>query len=592
MNKIKKRKKVYLSSILSLLFIIFFNFKVQAKELSISNLEINSKLMENGSLHIEENIDFKMDGDFNGVYRDINTKFSDGVENIVVKKITSSDELELKKVDEASNGQDGVYELLKSGEIYKIKIYAPSKNENKKFKISYDIKNVATKYEDIGELHYRFWGDQSDTTINKFNINLIIDKPVSENTLRVFSRGPVDDMKLKIVNFNTFNIQGRNVKTKTPIEGRFLFPKEEIALSNKIVKKSVLNSIIQEENSYQRTAKNSKRHGDLMKSVGNSVAYVFCFMNVIFLIYMFKISSRKKEYYNRNDFPEDCTPAIASMLCDEKVQSKDITATLLDLVRKEYLILKQIKTLNYSITKIKKTDSQLLEHEKFIMKWFLDDIGDGLSVEWKDIKKYIKKSEKEFLHSYYDWKSLLKADFEKKGYCDKIGRIIMRAVIIISIIQIITMLAFLNYGSRVSILGLSTAICVAICSFAMRNKKSEYGEEQFIKWQQFKDYVEDREFIKNMDLESVETIDKYVVYSIALEVNKKIFDNLNIRIKNKIKVEENYYDSCICWYAFFDTDTLDSIIDKPYSGDSSSDSSYSASGDSGSCSGGGDAGGF
>lgn len=588
------KKKVYWPIILIFLFAIFLDFKVYAKEININSLDVNSKLLEDGSLYIEEVIDFKMSGDFNGVYREINTKYSGGVQDIKVTELTASGEREFNKVEDAKNGQDGVYQILKSGDIYNLKIYSPAKDTNKKFKIYYKLKNVAVKYNDIGELRYRFWGDQSENVIDRFNINLTIGKLADRSKLQVFARGPIDTMEALILDSNVFNIKGEKVKAKTPIEGRFLFPKDSIPLSTNIVGENALNRILEEESVNQRAIEDEKNRKKYIRSIGNIIGSAAFVLNLILGVYILKIKRTKVED-DYNTFPDDCTPAIASKLYKNVINERDVIATILDLVRKKYLSIKDMGYDNYAIIKNRNIDDNLLSHEKFAIRWFIDHIGNGVKVELEDIENYSKKHRNKFFDYFYKWKVMVKHEFGKKDYYDKNAAKLAKVFVSIFVTEIAVMVIFLVYGSLVSIIGLITALFSTIFSFSLWGKKSVYGENQIRKWKVFKKYLEDDRFIKDQNLSNIETIDKYLVYAVSLGVNDRIFEKLNIKFKDKGVGEENYCDSCLYWYFWLDMDDEHNIIQdslyNPSSSGSSDGGGYS-SGDSGGCAGGGDAGGF
>ncbi len=590
------RIKVGLYVIFICIFTMFLSFNVHAKEISISNLEVNSTLLKDGSLNIEEIINFKMQGEYNGVYRDIDTKFSDGVYNIQVKEVGASGELSLKQVEKGSDGQNGVYEISKSGQIYKLKIYAPAKNENKKFKICYQLKNVAKKYNDIGELQYRFWGDASETSIDNFNINLSLDNKGQDNTIKVFAKGASRNIEALIVDSNNFNIKGGSVEKKIPIEGRFLFKKEAIGLSNNIVNENGLDKIVQQEKSYEKAIEDERQRKESLKNTGNIVGLGALVLNLILGVIIFKANRKKVEDFDSDFFPEECTPAVASKFYRNSIDEKCLLSTILDLVRKKYLYIEKLSNDDYVIVSNKKEYKELLSHESFIIKWFVSYVGDGLKVKLEEIQDYSKNNKNEFFDTFICWKNFVKEEFNTKGYYNKKSKKLSKILLIISTVETGTMMVFLCNGSIIALVGLLTGISVMIYSYSLWNKKSIYGETQFRKWRRFKKYLEKNNSIKE-DLNFIDNIDKYLVYAVALGINNKIFDKFNLNIKNGNNIynsEDSYYDSCLYWYYTLDMNKEDNIIQQSvhsgsgYSGDSGS----SYSGDSGGCSGGGDAGGF
>lgn len=594
-----RKKGLYLSSIFIFLFIIFLSFNVQAKEINIGSLDVNSRLLKDGSLYIEENIDFKINGEFNGVFRDVNTAFSSGVEDIQVREVTLDKDREFAKVEKAENGEDGVYEILKSGDVYRIKIYSPAKNKNKKFKISYKLLNVATKYNDIGELHYKFWTDKSETSVDEFNINLTIDKGIESSNLKAFvrdSKNGIKDLSVNVINNNTFNIKGKDLGTKTPIEVRFLFPKEAIALSSNVVNEEGLNKILNEEKSYEKSIEDEKQSREAEKKVGNIIGCAALGLNLILGIFIFK-SSRKRKEIDFNTFPDECTPAVVSLLYNRYLGGRVVVATILDLVRKKYLCIESIDNDNYTIIKNKDLDENLLAHEKFIIKWFINYIGDGLKVEAKNIEIYSKEHKSEFFDYFSEWKTLVKEEFNKKGYYDSKSAKLGTRFIIISLIEILIMGVVSFSGSIISLIALLTALSVMMYSFSLKHKKSEYGESQTRHWKQFKDHLQNNNFIEYEGLKSIENIDKYLVYAVALGANNKIFENINLNYKNDN--QDCYNNSCMYWYFMLNMYDSNSTIENSiyYCGHSQSSEGSDSSGspfggDSGGCSGGGDAGGF
>jgi len=131
-------------------------------DLYITDWLVEATILDNGDLSITEDITFEFNDEFNGVYRDIGLNKTSGVSDIDVQEITDNKSVLYEAVDSAKNGDSKVYTLKKSSNKMLVKIFSPSKNELKTFRISYIVKNVAIKYNDIAELYYKFLGDDNE----------------------------------------------------------------------------------------------------------------------------------------------------------------------------------------------------------------------------------------------------------------------------------------------------------------------------------------------------------------------------------------------------------------------------------------------
>ncbi|WP_411683010.1 DUF2207 family protein [Clostridium thailandense] len=223
-----------------------------------------------------------------------------------------------------------------------------------------------------------------------------------------------------------------------------------------------------------------------------------------------------------------------------------------------------------------------------------NDIGDGIKVNLKDIEEYSKENRNKFFDYFYNWKIKVKEEFNKKEYYDKSRIKLAHSFISISFIEILLMIIFLSYSIAASLAAMITGKFILIYSFSLYRIKTQYGESQFRMWKNFKVHLENESFVKYEKLKSIDNIDKYLVYAIALEINSEVFEKLNINIDTKSNSGDDYYASCLYWYFCLDMDSSDNTIQNSlYNHSNANDGGGGfSSGDGGGCAGGGDAGGF
>ena len=165
---------------------------------------IKATVLENGDLEVEQILEYSFNGDYNGIYITIPTKYENkekviseiddniynaqGVVLESVAEIKNNYEINYEKVNTARNGQNGVYTETKNNGEYKLKIYSPSQDENKKFKVKYSLKNVCVKHNDVGELYYNFIGGEWQCSIKDLSINLYL--PHNTEEPKIWGHGP------------------------------------------------------------------------------------------------------------------------------------------------------------------------------------------------------------------------------------------------------------------------------------------------------------------------------------------------------------------------------------------------------------------
>lgn len=602
--------KNYFKNTFLLLFaailILSFSTKANAEEsLSIPKWLIQSQLLENGDLSMKEDITFRFSKNFNGVFREIVLDKTSGVQDIIVSEVTDNGEIQYRRVDDARKGDYGVFIVIEDTDIRKIQIFSPSRNEEKTFRLSYIVKNVAIKYNDIGELYYKFLGRENETPIDDFTVEIKLPQNDVNDEVKIFAHGPLNGQILRKTN-NIAYMEVKDVTKDTFIEGRILFPREFISSSNNTVNKDNYTNIINEEVSLQKQIEEKAVRNAARSSLFGNISIALAAFEIIIFILLLSKFRREKDIYdtvNNSIIPEDCTPAVANYLVTMTYDSNTIIATILDLFRKGYIEVdggqeytkKRKKLKDFKITKIKEEDSALLSHEKYFMHWILDDIGDGKSVTTRHIEKYSKNHDSEFESSYFDWQKKIKEDAVRKGYFDKSSNKYATYLIIISSITLILSIITLGFRSLFGLALMGASIVLLIYGISLYFRKSDYGYSQYKKWLEFKNYMNQSKKLTIIDDFTKYPLDISLIYALGLGVDKKTIKKFNI---DKIYDNQDCYcnNGWLYWYFIFAHDQNNAFADSiDRSFDSTTPSTGSGGGFSaggGGGAGGGGAGGF
>lgn len=584
---------------LILIMVLSFPLKPYAEDsLSISRWLIESELLENGDLYIEEDITFDFSGKFNGVFREIVLEKTSGVKNIEVGEIIDGEEIKYDNINKGKKGNSNVFTIDTNNNSKTITIYSPSKDQKKTFKIKYTVKNVAIKHNDTGELNYQFLGSENKTPIEFFSVNIKLPQN-RNNKVKIFAHGPLNGMA-DFKDENLIHMEVEDVPKNTFVEGRILFPNNFIPKSSNLSNKSNYNNILKEEKALIKDIEKKELQKEKITKVLSYASLIAGGIGIITLAFFLSKLKRKINIYEKtssNIIPEDCSPAVASYLTLSSSNTEVVVATILDLVRKGYFKIEnneeEGKSTNLNIIKTKDQDEGLLKHESFFIQWIIDTIGTGNSVDIESINKYGENYNDKFLEDFNKWQGLVKKETEDKGYLDlrvkKYGYILT----VFSIIFFIISIATIAYGVIYGLFPLVISIIVFIYGLTLLSRKSDEGHAQYKKWRKFIRYIKNTKKVNINKEDLIYPLDMTLIYAIALGLNTDILDNFKSVVSNKHYINNSW----IYWYFFSgNKHILHESMEEAFNPISNYNSSIggggSFSGGGGTGAGGGGAGGF
>lgn len=199
----KKNIKQLVIFLIILIAIIFIQNKVEAQSYYIEDMDIQANVNTDGSVDIEQTLTYYFNGEYNGIYITVpykvtNSEYKDIIKNNRINdNLYTGSDVDVKSVSEiigkaeknynieknAINGQNGVYTTTKDKQTFGIKVYSPSSNELKTFKIKYNIKDLCVQHNDIGELYYNFIGGEWKCNIENLNIDIYL--PYNKSEIKI-----------------------------------------------------------------------------------------------------------------------------------------------------------------------------------------------------------------------------------------------------------------------------------------------------------------------------------------------------------------------------------------------------------------------
>ncbi len=418
------------------------------------------------------------------------------------------------------------------------------------FTYEYTIEGVVTQYNDISEFNWVLLGYQP-FKFSDININITLPEGNYDIADEYTFFHGTNMAKREFVDTNKIHISADDMVSDEQIEVRLLLD-NEVFDSIRSIHKSTADA----KGAILDFEKEQSSIADKNYFIGNTLSvilYVLYVVGIVVIgIYAYKkydkeyVSDFYNEYYR--ELPASYPPAVMGYLYKfREIDDDDLTATLLDLIRRKYLILDakgssgvNDKNPDYLI-KInnEKSQNDLTDSERYLIRWFIKDIGNGEQVSSLQLKSYCDNysSAIKYQESSRNWYKLVKAEakkynfFEnsirsKKNNCLVLG--VLLTVIISIILLVISGYSGYSFGVKLmfSSIFFACALGVYISSIDKRSKK---GNEDYVRWKAFKKFLEEFGSFEDYPVPSLIIWEHYLVYATSFGIADKVSEQLKLK---------------------------------------------------------------
>ncbi len=421
---------------------------------------------------------------------------------------------------------------------------------NVTFIYEYTILGAITQYSDISELNWRLFEyaegkvEEADVSIHFPSNSNLIDSVyawghgLSEGTISITSNDQID---LAMTNIKT----GEFIEFRILVEND-LFP--NIDSDNVFIHPNMNKAALV---AYETALVDETNLRILIAQIVLGVSIAMAVLMVV-LTYRVYIKYDKEytpdfqgDYYR--DLPGTESPAEMSYLYYlKKINDEDVTATLLDLIRRKYIVLDYSGTdltsddADFVLTLVKEADvSTLLPHEQHILTWFFERIGKGSTVSTKTIEKFGKggvKQAEAFQNDARQFVRLAKKAGEKHNFFEN-GLASNRslamkylAIPVISLfIALVTKSVYVIDTTIATIISIAVGLVFAIYVFTIQ-KRSKIGNELYVKWKAFRQFLVDFGNMADYPMPGVVVWEHFLVYATSLKVADKVMDQLKVKL--------------------------------------------------------------
>ena len=447
------------------------------------------------------------------------------------------------------------------------------------FEYQYQLNGMVTCYEDIAELNYVLFEYMEGTIKNvAIEINLIKDtSEMDEDLFYSYGHGVSNGEIIQAINNKPnkaqadYQITAKNVKNDEKMEFRLLFPKEVVESIDEshVVNVPMKNKII----TYERELYIATRNQNIAGITINVITVLALGLTVLFVVLAYKKYDKEYEakftgqYYR--ELPNVTrTPAEMSYLYYfGKTNDEDVTATLLDLIRRKVLILdvgaESVNTsnpnfmiyLNRESTEL----STLKNHERKLINWFIGIIGDKEKVSFREIEKYGSASysnAQNFQRQGMEFKKAVKETCKNHNYFEKFSingkhKAMFKVIYIVLMLGASLLISMMfNVDMNVNFVIFLVMILGYIIYVGSIKKRSIEGNEEYAKWKAFKNFLEDFSSFEDYPIPGVVVWEEYLVYATSFKIADKVMEQLEVKLPDYDEQEVTYMRRSYYGYSY------------------------------------------
>lgn len=493
----------------------------------IESLDIVANIERDGRLEVEERVIYDI-GKINGILYNIDAlgygKFTD-------LQIFYEDDGEFKQARNNTAPSEGNFTVSVDDGLYKIKLYAPSQNERKEFIFRYNLTRGVTVYRDIAQLNRKMVGKDWQNSIGNISVTVNLPENVKKDDIYAFGHGPLTG-NIEILDGKSVRYTLNDYRPGEFLEVNLLFPKNILTSFNPLLmkNKSALKEILDMEGKLAKEANDARKRAIIGFYLGRVVLVlaVAWWLFLVVFIYLknskrYKVENEYGEYFR--ELPDDYSPSIAGTLVSRNLypSGRELFAMLLDLVRKGHLKLEEGEKTTTLI--LQESGKPLSEEEKFILNWYIRELGDGEKIVLESVEASIKGrgGAKEFNRNYERWRTIVYSDMlEKNLKMDKRDKFSTSLGIFTGIAYFIGGgMLVVYFQSELFILMILLGFILLPYTFS-RKRASLEKEKAISRWEAFKKFLIDYSNLEEAKLASIELWEHYFVYAVALGVAEKV----------------------------------------------------------------------
>jgi uncharacterized membrane protein YgcG len=509
-----------------LVAVLFFPFAsaYTTREQRLENFHSEATVLPDGSIDVTESIQIHyFGGPWHGLYRSI------PVEYVTLQGFNYSLFLNVKRITDA-HGNSLKFDSSRERHYRKLKIYIPdADNSVQIISIEYTVSDALRFFEDHDELYWNVTGDEWDIPIQAASARIVLPEPTTNIRANPFTggyRSRAQDADVEITG------NAVEVHTREPLHLH-----EGLTIAVAFDK-----GFVHEPTTFDRVALFLRGNWPL-------------FLPVLTFIVMFYVwwtrgrDPRLRPIAAQYEPPDQLTPGEAGTLVDESADMRDITASIVDLAVRGYIVIEEHtkdrmmglvhdKDYNFIVQKDRSEWSKLKPHEQVLLGGLFSAGTVGESVSMSSLQNH-------FYRNLPDVKNRIFESLVTHGYYKRRPDAVRASYIGMGVVVgVIVIWGGLALASRLGmappafvIAGILTA--AIICGFGWfmpaHTEQGTRALEGVLGFEDFLVHVESDRF--NKMIKTPEMFEKFLPFAMALGVEK----NWSKAFQGILKEPPNWY---------------------------------------------------
>lgn len=518
------------------------------RSLTMEQIIVDAQVLPDASMQVTEKITVDFSGQWNGFY----VKIPQGDTPIIDVQVSENGRPYTFNSG-TEYGPPDTFLIKQEGSDILIDWSIDAIDQVRTFDLTYRVVNAVKIHSDVAELYRKFIGEANGNKISYVQVNLTLPPGAEQfkkgEDIRIWGHGPLNG-EVEFDGSNGVILKVSDLSAYTFMEGRVVMPTGLFtgAPAAAYTDQPALNKILAEEEGWADQANKERTMARVETGAGAGIVAAA----LASVLMLWRRYGRKHptvfdgDYYR--DLPANYSPAELSVLWNFKaMNANDITATIMDLARRQFLFLeedtvqvrkllgsKEVTTFRLSFmpapepAALRKPEEAVLKpHEAELIDYLKNDIGGGKDyIYLTDIEEYAKKNGREFHAFWSGWTSDIISQCEEYNFFDSNGKMSLLTVLG----GVALFVAGFVLAARIGIIGWAMIIAGVIIFLVPRffKRRSVTGQEDYVRWSAFKKFLEHFSEMQRHEIPSLIIWEHYLVYAVTLGVAKEVIRQLEV----------------------------------------------------------------
>lgn len=514
-------RKILLGLSVLIFLICYSPPKSWAKEYSIPVIRIEVDIQADGSVRITEHRTYIFDDDFSWADYKLPFRGFTALNNITVTENG-------RKYINENNEKPGTFLVSRDDDEFQIKWFFEAENEQRTFSISYTLQNTIVTGAEWAEFFWNYISADREKDTDTLQIEMVLPEAVGMDSLFVWKRGASAKTKIQQTT-QGFVVTAKNIGDDESIEIRSVFPTSILSENAETINNDTFSLAwaLQDEQTYQREQERIKKENARYAGFGQKLLIIVSLLSITaFWFFYNKFGKRYSQGGPSGGesllIPGRQKPAVIGWLIMERnIGNAQLMATLLDLARRRFFIIKEQEPKKKMLGGEKKTftiqktsttpQDALSDWEADLAEYIGEQIENGnnridkmfSSNSYKTAKWFSTWKKKVIDHcktlAWYDQKSYTGA------YLNAAAQFVLLAGAILGAI----------WAGPIGIVGIGIITIFLIGSVVIIRRTPE-GEQTYRRWQNY------RKGLKNAEDHYVDRdlLDRHFIYAITFGLSK------------------------------------------------------------------------